>query len=299
MTKAKTKKDGGVFKVVLDRLKAKANAIFNKRAPKRKGKYQANSAVGTVSVGKRVRGKIKKIVDYGAFVELEGGVQGLLHVTNIEWKRTNITEAFSKGDEVEVMVLSVDRDKGHISLGMKQLQPNPWELFERAHPVGSRMSGKVTRALEYGVFVELEGGVQGMVHSSDMSWTRKHPNPLKLYSPGDEVEVMILAVDVEHRRISLGIKQCTPNPWQDFAAAYRKGHRLNCKVRSVSEFGVFMELPGGIDGLVRMSELSYDRPGEEVAREYKKGQEIEVVILSVDAERERVSLGVKQLGDAG
>ena len=259
-----------------------------------------NSTVGTVSAGERARGKVKKIVDYGAFVEIATGVYGLLHITDIAWKHTaNITEVFSEGDEVEVMVLSVDREKGRISLGMKQLLPNPWEFFDRAHPVNSRMFGKVTRALEYGVFVELEDGVQGLVHSSEMSWTRKNPNPLKLYSPGDEVEVMILEVDTDRRRISLGIKQCTPNPWQDFAAAYRKGHRLNCKVRSVSEFGVFMELPGGIDGLVRMSELSYDRPGEEVAREYQKGQEMEVVILSIDAERERISLGVKQLGNTG
>lgn len=258
-------------------------------------------AMETVTEGARMRGTVKAVVEYGAFVEIAAGIYGLMHITDISWKHTtSINEALSVGQEVEVMVLGVDKEKGRISLGMKQLQPNPWEYFDRTHPAGSRMFGKVTRAMEYGVFVEVEDGVQGLVHSSEMSWTRKNINPLKSYSPGDEVEVMILEIDAERRRISLGIKQCTPNPWQDFAAAHRKGDRLTAKVRSVStEFGLFMELDGGIDGLVRLTELSYDEPGETALRKYKKGDEAEVVVLSIDAERERIGLGIKQLESGG
>ncbi|MGI9298048.1 MAG: 30S ribosomal protein S1 [Gammaproteobacteria bacterium] len=258
------------------------------------------SMVESIKPEARFRGTVRAIVDYGAFVEIASGIYGLLHITDISWKHTaSIENVFAVGDEIEVMVLSVDREKGRIALGMKQLQPNPWEFFDRAHPVGSRMFGKVTRAQEYGVFVEVEDGVQGLVHNSEMSWTRKIPNPMKTYSPGDEVEVMILEIDTDRRRISLGIKQCTPNPWREFAAAYRKGDRITGTVRSISEFGLFVELPGEIDGLVRMGELSYERPGEEAAREYQRGQEVEAVILAIDAERERISLGVKQIGNTG
>lgn len=256
--------------------------------------------VDAIKPDSRFRGTVRAIVDYGAFVEIAAGIYGLLHITDISWKHTaSIENVFKVGDEIEVQVLSIDREKGRISLGMKQLLPNPWEFFDRTHPVGSRVFGKVTRAQEYGVFVEVEEGVQGLVHNSEMSWTRKIPNPMKSYSAGDEVEVMILEIDTERRRISLGIKQCTPNPWQEFAAAYRKGDRVTGKVRSISEFGIFVELPGEIDGLVRMTELSYDRPGEEVAREYQKSQEVEAVILAIDAERERISLGIKQIGNTG
>ena len=202
------------------------------------------------------------------------------------------------GDETEVAILNIDKEKGRISLGMKQLQPNPWEFFGRSHPVNSRAFGKVTRVLEYGVFVEVEDGVQGLVHSSEMSWTRKNPNPLKMYAIGDEVEVMVLEIDSERRRVSLGIKQCLPNPWQEFSVAYRKGDKVTGNVRSTNEFGVFVELPGGIDGLVRMSELSYEQPGEEAARLYAKGMEVEVAVLAIDAERERISLSIKQLNNS-
>ncbi len=258
------------------------------------------SMVESITPGKRFRGTVRATVDYGAFIEICPGIYGLLHITDISWKHTSsITDVLSAGDEVDVVVLSVDREKCRISLGMKQLQPNPWEHFDRRHPVGSRLFGTITRVLEYGFFVEVEDKVQGLVHSSEISWTRKNTKPTKDYSAGDEVEVMILEIDVERRRISLGVKQCTPNPWQEFAAAYRKGDRITGKIRSISEFGVFVELPGDIDGLVRMGELSYDRPGEEVVRDYQRGQELETIILAIDAERERISLGVKQIGSTG
>ncbi|MGU9952249.1 MAG: 30S ribosomal protein S1 [Gammaproteobacteria bacterium WSBS_2016_MAG_OTU1] len=254
----------------------------------------------TLSEGQKFKGTVKATVEYGAFVEISTGVYGLLHITDISWKHTtSVDDVLSVNDEVEVIILGIDKEKGRISLGMKQLQPNPWEFFDRTHPVGSRAFGKVTRVLEYGIFVEVEDGVQGLVHSSEMSWVRKNPNPTKFYTTGDEVEVMILEIDIDRRRISLGIKQCQPNPWQEFAVAYRKGDKVSGKVRSISEFGIFVELPGGIDGLVRLVELSYEQSGEEAVRQYKKEQEIEVVVLSIDAERERISLGIKQLSDSG
>lgn len=259
-----------------------------------------NNLMETVEEGARFSGVVRAVVEYGAFVEISSGIYGLLHITDISWKHTtSIHGVLAVGDEVEVAVLSVDKEKGRISLGMKQLQPNPWEFFDRQNPVGTRLFGKITRVLDYGVFVELEEGVQGLVHSSEMSWTRKSPNSAKLYSEGEEIEVMVLEIDKERRRISLGVKQCMPNPWQEFSVAYRKGDKIKGKVRSINEFGIFIELPGGIDGLVRMSELSYDAPGEEAAREYKKGQEVEVAVLAIDTERERISLSVKQTENTG
>ena len=285
----------------------KVNAARNSLVVSRRAVIESNMSevnddfmVKSIAVDSRFRGTVRAVVEYGAFVEIANGVYGLLHITDIAWKHTSsINEVLAVGNEVDVVVLSVDTVKNRIALGMKQLLPNPWEFFDRAHPVGSRMFGKVTRVLEYGIFVEVEDGVQGLVHSSEMSWTRKNPNPLKLYSSGDEVEVTVLDIDVKRRRISLGIKQCVPNPWQEFAAAYRKGNRVTGIVRSISEFGIFMELQGGIDGLVRMSELSFEEAGRDVAQAYKQGQKVEVVILSIDAENERISLGVKQLSSMG
>lgn len=259
-----------------------------------------SNLVDTLTVGARFTGTVRAIVEYGAFVEVAPGVFGLLHITDISWKHTvSVADVLATGDKIEVAILNIDKEKGRISLGVKQLQPNPWDFFSRSHPVNSRSFGKITRVLEYGVFVEVEDGVQGLVHSSEMSWTRKNPNPLKLYAVGDEVEVMVLEIDSERRRISLGIKQCQPNPWQEFSVAYRKGDKVTGKVRSTSEFGVFVELPGGIDGLVRMSELSYEQSGEVAVREYAKSMEVEVVVLAIDAERERISLSIKQLNDSG
>ena len=282
--------------------RARNSLVVSRRAVIEKAMLEVKDGgmVEAIKPESRFRGTVRHITDYGAFVEIAAGIYGLLHITDISWKHTaSIENVFAIGDEVEVLVLSVDRDKGRISLGMKQLQPNPWEFFDRAHPVGSRVFGKVTRAMEYGVFVEVEDGVQGLVHSSEMNWTRRPPNPSKIYSAGDEVEVMILEIDVERRRISLGIKQCLPNPWREFAAAYRKGDRITGTIRSISEFGLFVELPGEIDGLVRMSEISYEQPGEEAAREYQRGQEVEALILAIDPDRERISLGIKQIGNTG
>ena len=257
-----------------------------------------SNVMSTLEPGAKLPGVVRAVVEYGAFVEVMPGVYGLLHITDISWKHTaSVAEVLKKGDEIEVVVLKVDEEKGRVSLGMKQLQPDPWEFFDRSHPINSRAFGKVTRVLEYGIFVEVDNGVQGLVHNSEMSWTRKTPNPAKIYNIGDEVEVMILDIDAGRRRISLGVKQCQPNPWQEFAVAYRKGDKVSGKVRSVNEFGLFVELSGGIDGLVRMSELSYEKNGDEAARDYVKGQEVEMVVTSIDADRERISLSIKQIND--
>ena len=257
------------------------------------------SFMETLAEGARFEGEVRHIVEYGAFVEIASGICGLVHITDLSWRHTtSVADVLKVGEKVEVIVLSVDREKRRISLGVKQLQPNPWDFFHRAHPPGSRLFGKVTRVLDYGVFVELGDGVQGLVHNSEMSWTRKNPNPGKLYSDGDEVEVAVLEIDIERRRISLGVKQCQPNPWKEFAVAYRKGDKLSGRVRSISEFGMFVEMPGGIDGLVRLPDLSYEKSGEEAIRQYRRGQDIDVVILAVDADRERIHLGIKQLDDS-
>ncbi|MCH9757534.1 MAG: 30S ribosomal protein S1 [Proteobacteria bacterium] len=249
-------------------------------------------------IGTRVTGTVRAIVDYGAFIEITEGVFGLLHVTDMSWRHTNnITEIMNMGDEVEAIVLRIDEERGRISLGVKQLQPDPWEYFERAHPVQSRTFGKITKVVDYGIFVEIENQLQGLVHTSEMSWSRRSIHPSSMVAVGDEIEVMILEVDRERRRISLGMKQCQNNPWQEFATAYRKGNKINCKVRSISEFGIFMELPGDIEGLVYLADISYDIKGDEAIRQYQKGQEVEAIILSIEPERERIGLGIKQLGD--
>ena len=256
--------------------------------------------MNTIAVDSRLRGTVKAIVEYGAFVEIAAGLYGLLHITDVSWKHTiSVANVLQIGEEIDVIVLSIDKEKGRISLGAKQLQPNPWEFFDRTHPVGSRIFGKIARVLEYGVLVEIEDGIQGLVHSSEISWTRRNPSPNKLYNVGEEIEVTVLEIDSKRHRVSLSIKQCAPNPWQEFAVAYRKGDRITAKVRSISEFGIFMELPGNIDGLVRMGELSYEDSGQEVAAQYQKGQEVEVMILSIDDKRERIRLGIKQTKNEG
>lgn len=259
---------------------------------------RSGEALESFEVGTKLAGTVRAIVDYGAFLEIAEGVYGLLHVTDMSWRHTsNITDLMNTGDEVEVVVLRVDRERGRVSLGAKQLQPDPWEYFERSHPVNSRTFGKVTKIVDYGIFVEIEDQLQGLVHTSEMSWSRRNAHPSTVVAVGDEVEVMILSVDRERRRISLGIKQCKNNPWQDFATAYRKGDKIKCKVCSISEFGIFMELPGGIEGLVYLTDISYDTKGADAIRSYQKGQEVETIILSIEPERERIGLGIKQLGD--
>ena len=258
----------------------------------------SGEALKKLEVDMRVTGTVRAIVDYGAFLEIEPGIFGLLHITDMSWRHTsNITELMKIGDTMETVILRIDEERGRISLGAKQLQPDPWEYFERQHPVGSRTFGKVTKIMGYGVFVEIGDQLQGLVHTSEMSWSRRSLNPETLAAVGDEVEVMILGIDRERRRISLGMKQCRNNPWKEFATAYRKGDKIKCSVCSISEFGIFMKLPGDIEGLVYLADISYDKKGEEAIRDYEKGQELETIILSIDPERERIGLGIKQLED--
>jgi small subunit ribosomal protein S1 len=244
-----------------------------------------------------VKGIVKNLTDYGAFVDL-GGIDGLLHITDMAWKRVkHPSEVVNVGDEIEVKVLKFDRERNRVSLGLKQLGEDPWVDIARRYPVGTRIFGRVSNLTDYGAFVEIEEGVEGLVHVSEMDWTNKNIHPSKVVQVGDEVEVMVLDIDEERRRISLGIKQCVPNPWEDFAATHNKGDRVVGTIKSITDFGVFIGLDGGIDGLVHLSDLSWDEAGEEALRRFRKGEEIEAVVLAVDAERERISLGLKQLAD--
>lgn len=245
--------------------------------------------------GMMVKGIVKNITDYGAFVDL-GGIDGLLHITDLAWRRVrHPSEVLSVGDEVEAKVLKFDQEKNRVSLGLKQLGDDPWVDISRRYPAGTRLFGKVTNLTDYGAFVEIEPGIEGLVHVSEMDWTNKNVHPAKVVQVGDEVEVMILEIDEERRRISLGMKQCKPNPWEEFAANYKKGDKVRGQIKSITDFGVFIGLPGGIDGLVHLSDLSWSQPGEEAVRNFKKGDEVEAVVLSIDVERERISLGIKQL----
>ena len=247
--------------------------------------------------GMLIKGVVKNLTEYGAFVNL-GGLDGLLHITDMAWKRVkHPSEVVSVGDTVEARVLKFDREQCRVSLGLKQLSEDPWLDLARRYPANTRLFGKVTNLTDYGAFVELEDGVEGLVHLSEMDWTNKNIHPGKICHAGDEVEVMVLAVDTERRRISLGMKQCKPNPWTEFAAAHKKGDVINGNIRSITDFGIFIGVDGGIDGLVHLSDLSWDRPGEEVVTEFNKGDNLNVVLLAVDAERERISLGLKQTGE--
>ncbi|HET7569719.1 MAG TPA: 30S ribosomal protein S1 [Gammaproteobacteria bacterium] len=242
-----------------------------------------------------LKGIVKNLTDYGAFVDL-GGIDGLLHITDMAWRRVkHPSEVVEVGDEIEVKVLKFDRERNRVSLGLKQLGEDPWVGIARRYPIGSRLFGRVTNLAEYGCFVEIEEGVEGLVHVSEMDWTNKNVNPAKVVQVGDEVEVMVLDIDGDRRRISLGMKQCLANPWDEFAAMHNKGDRIVGSIKSITDFGIFIGLDGGIDGLVHLSDLSWDIPGEEAVRNFKKGDEVEAVVLAVDPERERISLGMKQL----
>ena len=242
-----------------------------------------------------VKGIVKNITDYGAFVDL-GGIDGLLHITDLAWRRVkHPTEVVNVGDEVTAKVLKFDAEKNRVSLGLKQLGEDPWVGISRRYPQGTRLFGKVTNLTDYGAFVEVEAGIEGLVHVSEMDWTNKNVHPSKVVQVGDEVEVMILEIDEERRRISLGMKQCLPNPWDDFAREFKKGDRVKGQIKSITDFGVFVGLAGGIDGLVHLSDLSWSLTGEEAVKNFKKGDEVETVVLSIDVERERISLGIKQL----
>ena len=242
-----------------------------------------------------LKGIVKNLVDYGAFVDL-GGIDGLLHITDMSWKRVkDPSEIVNVGDEIEVKVLKFDRERTRVSLGLKQLGDDPWVDIARRYPENTRLFGNVTNITDYGAFVEIEEGVEGLVHVSEMDWTNKNVNPGTVVSIGEEVEVMVLEIDEERRRISLGMKQCQSNPWEDFAQNHQKGDKVSGQIKSITDFGIFVGLPGGIDGLVHLSDLSWSEAGEDAVRNYRKGEEVEAVVLAIDSERERISLGIKQL----
>jgi small subunit ribosomal protein S1 len=283
------------FKVI--KLDAKRNNVVVSR---RAVMESANSAerdalLQNLEEGSSLKGVIKNLTDYGAFVDL-GGVDGLLHITDMSWKRIkHPSEMISVGDEIDVKVLKFDRERNRVSLGMKQMGEDPWGDIKARYPVGARTSAKITNLTDYGCFAELEDGVEGLVHVSEMDWTNKNVHPSKIVQLGDEVEVMVLDIDEERRRISLGIKQCFANPWDDFASSMDKGEKILGKIKSITDFGIFIGLDGGIDGLVHLSDISWTEAGEDAVRKFKKGEEVETVVLSIDAERERISLGIKQL----
>jgi len=245
--------------------------------------------------GNTVKGIVKNLTDYGAFVDL-GGIDGLLHITDMAWKRVkHPSEVVEVGQEIDVKILKFDRERQRVSLGMKQLGDDPWKDLARRYPQHTRMFGKITNIADYGCFVEIEDGVEGLVHVSEMDWTNKNVNPARVVSVGDEVEVMVIEIDEERRRISLGIKQCKSNPWAEFAVTFNRNDKVSGQIKSITDFGIFIGLDGGIDGLVHLSDISWEVPGEEAVHNYKKGQEIEAAVLAIDAERERISLGIKQL----
>ncbi|QWF69455.1 30S ribosomal protein S1 [Methylomonas paludis] len=283
------------FKVI--KIDQKRNNVVLSRRAVVESEYSAEreELVKTLQDGAIVTGIVKNLTDYGAFIDL-GGVDGLLHITDMAWRRVrHPSECVEIGQEVKVKVLKFDKDKTRVSLGMKQLDEDPWQNIARRYPAGSRVFGKVNNLTDYGCFVEIEEGVEGLVHVSEMDWTNKNVNPSKVVQLGDEVEVMVLEIDEERRRISLGMKQCRSNPWDEFAATHNKGDKISGKIKSITDFGIFIGLDGGIDGLVHMSDISWNENDEEAIRNYKKGDEVETVILAVDSERERISLGIKQL----
>ena len=276
----------------------RGNIVVSRRAVLEERRAEERSElVASLAEGQVVKGTVKNITDYGAFVDL-GGVDGLLHVTDIAWRRvSHPTEVLNVGQEVEVQIIKVNHDTQRISLGMKQLQTDPWEGVGAKYPVGTRFTGKVTNVTDYGAFVELEAGVEGLVHVSEMSWVKKNVHPNKIVNPGDEVEVMVLEVDSSKRRISLGLKQCMDNPWAEFAEKHGVGSVLEGEIRNITEFGLFVGLPGDIDGMVHLSDLSWEKPGDVAVQDYQKGQTVQVKVLDIDPEKERISLGIKQLGN--
>ncbi len=283
------------FKVIkVDR--RRNNVVVSRRAVvENENSAEREALLDGLTEGTVIKGLVKNLTDYGAFIDL-GGIDGLLHITDMAWRRVkHPSEVVNIGDEIEVKVLKFDRERQRVSLGLKQLGDDPWVDIARRYPELSRLFGKVSNIADYGCFVEIEEGVEGLVHVSEMDWTNKNVHPSKVVHLGEEVEVMVLDIDEERRRISLGMKQCRANPWEEFAATHNKNDRVAGKIKSITDFGVFIGLDGGIDGLVHLSDLSWDLPGEEMVRNYKKGDDLETVVLAVDAERERISLGVKQL----
>ncbi len=283
------------FKVI--KLDQRRNNVVVSRRAVVEQEYSAEreKLLETLEEGQQIKGIVKNLTDYGAFVDL-GGIDGLLHITDMAWKRVkHPSDVVEIGDEIDVKVLKFDRERNRVSLGLKQMGDDPWVNLARRYPENTRMFGKITNIADYGCFVEIEEGVEGLVHVSEMDWTNKNIHPSKVVSLGDEVEVMVLDIDEERRRVSLGIKQCISNPWDEFAATHNKNDHVSGKIKSITDFGIFIGLDGGIDGLVHLSDISWDDVGEEAVRDFKKGDEVETVVLSVDPERERISLGIKQL----
>ncbi len=283
------------FKVIkLDR--KRNNVVVSRRAVLEQSMGADREALlDTLKEGTIIKGVVKNITDYGAFVDL-GGIDGLLHITDMAWRRVkHPSEVVQVGQEVEAKILKYDQDKNRVSLGLKQLGDDPWVGIARRYPQGTRMFGKVANLTDYGAFVEIEPGIEGLVHVSEMDWTNKNVSPGKVVQLGDEVEVMVLDIDEDKRRISLGMKQCKANPWEEFSSNAKKGDKVTGAIKSITDFGVFIGLPGGIDGLVHLSDLSWNLPGEEAVRNFRKGQDVEAVVLGIDTERERISLGIKQL----
>jgi small subunit ribosomal protein S1 len=283
------------FKIIkLDR--KRNNVVVSRRAVvESENSVEREQMLERLQEGAIVTGVVKNLTDYGAFVDL-GGIDGLLHITDMAWKRVrHPSEVVNVGEELQVRVLKYDRERNRVSLGLKQLGEDPWDNIARRYPTGARLVGKVSNVTDYGAFVEIEPGVEGLVHVSEMDWTNKNVNPSKVVQLGDDVEVMVLDVDAERRRISLGIKQCASNPWEAFAAIFKKGDKVSGQIKSITDFGIFIGLDGGIDGLVHLSDISWNTTGEDIVRNYKKGDTLEAVVLAVDPERERISLGVKQM----
>jgi small subunit ribosomal protein S1 len=283
------------FKVIkLD--KHRNNVVVSRRAVvEQEYSAEREALLEELQEGNTVKGIVKNLTDYGAFVDL-GGIDGLLHITDMAWKRVkHPSEVVEVGQEIDVKILKFDRERQRVSLGMKQLGDDPWKDLARRYPPQTRIFGKITNIADYGCFVEIEDGVEGLVHVSEMDWTNKNVNPARVVSVGEEVEVMVIEIDEERRRISLGIKQCKSNPWAEFAATINRNDKVSGQIKSITDFGIFIGLDGGIDGLVHLSDISWEVPGEEAVHNYKKGQEIEAAVLAIDAERERISLGIKQL----
>jgi small subunit ribosomal protein S1 len=283
------------FKVI--KLDQRRNNVVVSRRAVVEQEYSAEreQLLESLQEGNSVKGIVKNLTDYGAFVDL-GGIDGLLHITDMAWKRVkHPSEVVGVGEEIDVKILKFDRERQRVSLGIKQLGDDPWHDLARRYTPGTRLFGKITNIADYGCFVEIEEGVEGLVHVSEMDWTNKNVNPAKIVQIGEEVEVMVIEIDEERRRISLGIKQCKPNPWAEFSANVNRGDKVTGQIKSITDFGIFIGLDGGIDGLVHLSDISWDVSGEEAVRNYKKGQEIEACVLAIDSERERISLGIKQL----
>jgi small subunit ribosomal protein S1 len=283
------------FKVI--KLDQKRNNVVVSRRAVVEQEYSAerSALLDNLQEGAAVKGVVKNLTDYGAFVDL-GGIDGLLHITDMAWKRVkHPSEVVKVGEEIDVRILKFDRERQRVSLGLKQLGADPWQNIARRYPANTRLFGKVTNIADYGCFVEIEEGVEGLVHVSEMDWTNKNVNPAKVVHVGQEVEVMVLDIDEERRRISLGVKQCKTNPWKEFAENYNRGDKVSGQIKSITDFGIFIGLAGGIDGLVHLSDISWDMPGEEAVRSYQKGQQVDAMVLSIDPERERISLGIKQL----